>query len=88
MGLKATQAKSVGSEMASLIPQDGKRWWQRPHLLQLNLYLFSLFLLSAANGYDGSMMNGESGISITGARLIHAGLQALPQWHEFMKMPT
>lgn len=57
MGLKAIQAKSIGPEMARLIPQD-KRWWQRPHLLKLNFTLFSLFLFSAANGYDGSMMNG------------------------------
>lgn len=58
MGLKAIQAKSIGPEMARLIPNDGKRWWQRSHLLRLNFTLFSLFLFSAANGYDGSMMNG------------------------------
>ena len=73
MGVKAIQAKAVGVEMAGYIPQDGKSWWQKPALLRLNLCLFCLFLFSAANGYDGSMMN---------------GLQALPLWHEFMDNPT
>ena len=67
------QEKAIGHEMAQFIPQDGKRWWQRAGLLRLNLCIFSCFLLSAANGFDGSMMN---------------GLQALPQWHVFMDNPT
>jgi hypothetical protein len=72
MGIRDIQEKAIGREMAQFIPKDGKRWWQKPGLLRLNLCLFCLFLFSAANGYDGSMMN---------------GLQALPQWHEFMKNP-
>ena len=73
MGVKNIQEKAIGREMAQYIPQDGKPWFKKPHLLRLNFYLFSLFLFSAANGYDGSMMN---------------GLQALPQWHDFMNNPT
>ena len=73
MGMKNLQEKAIGREMAQYIPKDGKSWWQKPHLVRLNLCLFCLFLFSAANGYDGSMMN---------------GLQALPEWHAFMKQPT
>ncbi|KAJ4286545.1 hypothetical protein N0V90_013245 [Kalmusia sp. IMI 367209] len=42
-------------------------------MVYLNFCLFSLFMLSSGNGYDGSMLN---------------GLLALPQWNEFMDKPT
>ncbi|KAL4867567.1 hypothetical protein BDV12DRAFT_198124 [Aspergillus spectabilis] len=43
------------------------------HLLRLNFSLLCLFLLSASDGYDGTLMN---------------GLQTLPRWQEFMDTPT
>lgn len=73
MGLRELQAKAVGSELASVLPNDGIPWYKKPTLLRLNISLFCLFLFSSANGYDGSMMN---------------GLQALPQWEKFMNHPT
>jgi MFS family permease len=73
MGFKHVSAKGVGSELASVLPQDNISWYKKRHLLQLNFSLFCMILFSSANGYDGSMMN---------------GLQALPQWQEFMGHPT
>ncbi|KAH8796301.1 general substrate transporter [Hyaloscypha finlandica] len=65
--------KSVGAEFAALLPANDKAWYKKPTLLYLNFCLFSLFLLSSGNGYDGSMLN---------------GLLALPQWVNFMDKPT
>ncbi|SCO91364.1 related to hexose transporter protein [Fusarium oxysporum] len=48
-------------------------WYRKPHLLKLNISIICLVLFSSALGYDGSMSN---------------GLQALPQWNEFMEHPT
>ncbi|ETN38888.1 uncharacterized protein HMPREF1541_06929 [Cyphellophora europaea CBS 101466] len=64
--------RGIGAALAAVLPQDGLRWWQKPHLVYLNFCLWSLFLFSSANGYDGSMMN---------------GLQALPQWQEALHHP-
>ncbi|KAL9567405.1 hypothetical protein ACKAV7_008480 [Fusarium commune] len=69
---KSAAERGIGPALAAVLPQDGLRWWQKPSLLRLNLCLFSLFLFAAANGYDGSMMN---------------GLQALPQWQESLHHP-
>lgn len=65
--------KGVGPALAAVLPHDGLRWYQKGHLLKLNFCIISAALFSSANGYDGSMMN---------------GLQALPQWQEFMGHPT
>ncbi|KFZ23892.1 hypothetical protein V502_01620 [Pseudogymnoascus sp. VKM F-4520 (FW-2644)] len=65
--------KSVGAEFAALLPANDKAWYKKPNLLYLNFCLFSLFLLSSGNGYEGSMLN---------------GLLALPQWIDFMDKPT
>lgn len=73
MGLTEIQAKAVGPQLAAVLPPDHVRWWKRSLLRRLNYSLIFLFLFSSANGYDGSMMN---------------GLQALPQWQEFMNHPT
>ncbi|KAL3486651.1 general substrate transporter [Aspergillus germanicus] len=73
MGYKEVQKKSVGPELASLLPDDGIPFYRKKHLLRLNLSLFCLFLLSASDGYDGTLMN---------------GLQALPHWQDFMDHPT
>ena len=67
------QHKSVGLGLAAVLPATQTPWYKRPGLVYLNFCLFSLFLLSSSNGYDGSMMN---------------GLQALPQWQEFIRHPT
>ena len=64
--------KSVGEELAAVLPEDGIPWYKKAHLRRLNFSVFCLVLYSSANGYDGSMMN---------------GLQALPQWGEFMGNP-
>ncbi|KAH7028913.1 general substrate transporter [Microdochium trichocladiopsis] len=71
MGAEATH--SLASQLASVLPSDGKPWYKKTHLLRLNYVILSLCLLSSANGYDGSMMG---------------GLLALPGWNEFMGMPT
>jgi MFS family permease len=73
MVLKHVRSKGVGPELASVLPQDNIPWYKKSHLLRLNISLFCLILFASANGYDGSMMN---------------GLQALPQWQEFMGHPT
>lgn len=65
--------KSVGAELAAVLPQDDTPWYKKSHLVKLNFSIFCLVLFSSANGYDGSMMN---------------GLQALPEWGEFMGNPT
>ncbi|PVH71327.1 sugar transporter [Cadophora sp. DSE1049] len=64
---------AMGGRLLVAIPNDSRAWYTKPHLVKLNLIMFSLVLFSSANGYDGSMMN---------------GLQALPQWQEFMDHPT
>lgn len=68
-----SNSRSVGADLAAVLPTDNVAWFQRKGLVKLNFYLFSLMLLSSANGYDGSMMN---------------GLQALDQWQDFMNRPT
>ena len=73
MGLRDLQAKAVGAELASVLPDQDLPWYKKAHLRRLNFSLFCLFLFSSANGYDGSMMN---------------GLQALHQWQDFMNHPT
>jgi MFS family permease len=73
MPAMAAEAKIVGSELLAVLPRDGRPWYTKGSLLQLNFCLFSLILYSSANGYDGSMMN---------------GLQALTQWQDFMQHPT
>jgi hypothetical protein len=67
------QLKGVGSELAAVLPDDNVAWYRKKHLLRLNASIFCLIIVSSANGYDGSMMN---------------GLQVLPQWQEFMSSPT
>jgi hypothetical protein len=70
---KSLAEKGIGPALAAVLPQDGIPWYKKPYLLKLNICLFSLFLFSSANGYDGSMMN---------------GLQALPQWQDALHHPT
>ncbi|KAH7155914.1 sugar transporter [Dactylonectria macrodidyma] len=65
-------SSAVGEGLARVLPQDGP-WYKKSHLWLLNYYAFSMTLLAAANGYDGSMMN---------------GLMALPQWYDFMDNPS
>lgn len=64
---------AIGEDLAAVLPKDSKPWYRQPHLLRLNYYVLCMCLLTAANGYDGSMMN---------------GLMALPQWSAFMKEPA
>jgi MFS family permease len=73
MVLKRFASKGVGLELAAVLPKDAPPWYKQSHLVKLNFTLLCLILFSSANGYDGSMMN---------------GLQALPQWQEFMGVPT
>ena len=56
MGVSAATNKAVGQELAAVLPQDNKAWYQRSHLLKLNLIILSLCQLSSCNGYDGSIM--------------------------------
>lgn len=75
MGIAAAPSgnKAVGDELASVLPQDNKAWYQRAHLIKLNLIVLSLVQFSSGNGYDGSVMN---------------GLQALSSWQTFMSTPA
>ncbi|KAF6837133.1 sugar transporter [Colletotrichum plurivorum] len=72
---KTTSAKSRGisPELEAVLPYGDIPWYKQRHLVWLNFYCIFLALLCAANGYDGSMMN---------------GLLALPQWFEFMDHPA
>ncbi|KAK4954144.1 hypothetical protein LTR10_007572 [Elasticomyces elasticus] len=63
---------AFGHELESVLPNDSIPWYKKKHLIILNFYCVSISLLSAANGYDGSMMN---------------GLMTLPQWFDFMENP-
>ncbi|KAK2035427.1 general substrate transporter [Colletotrichum zoysiae] len=69
----ANEAKSVGRELAGVLPDDGVRWWRKKHLLKLNFCILSFMLFTSSNGFDGSIMN---------------GFLALPQWREFMGDPA
>ncbi|KXH64077.1 sugar transporter [Colletotrichum salicis] len=62
----------ISPELAAVLPDDGIPWYKQRHLIGLNFYCIFLALLCAANGYDGSMMN---------------GLLTLPQWQTFMDSP-
>lgn len=73
MAYKDIQVRAVGPELARVLPNDDIPWYRKRHLLRLNFALLSLFLLSASDGYDGTLMN---------------RLQALPRWQEFMNTPT
>ncbi|OJJ76888.1 hypothetical protein ASPBRDRAFT_113801 [Aspergillus brasiliensis CBS 101740] len=53
-------------------PVPVRGWWSSPSLIRLNLCIISLTLLSSANGYDSSLLN---------------GLQSLPIWMSFMGQP-
>lgn len=64
---------AIGQSLARVLPDDGVPWYKKRHLLALNFQTVSLALLSAALGYDGTMMN---------------GLMALTQWSDFMDNPT
>ncbi|KAJ4264227.1 hypothetical protein NW762_005421 [Fusarium torreyae] len=64
---------ALGEDLARVMPNDGIPWYKKKHLLILNYYAVSMGLLAAANGMDGSLMN---------------GLMALPQWYNFMDNPS
>jgi hypothetical protein len=69
---KRAEARTVGVELASVLPDDGLPWYKRSHLLRLNFCILSLCLFSGSNGFDGSLLG---------------GLLALPDWHSFMEYP-
>ena len=71
--VSSTTAERIGAELAAVLPAENRGWWKHRHLRWLNFYVFCTMLLSAANGYDGSMMT---------------GLQSLEQWQTFMGHPT
>lgn len=71
--MSANVLKAVGPELAAMLPAHDRPWYKKKNLSFLNLCIFSLFLLSSANGYDGTMLN---------------GVLALPPWQEFMSYPT
>lgn len=56
MGVSAATNKAVGQELAAVLPQDNRAWYQRSHILKLNIIILSLCQLSSCNGYDGSIM--------------------------------
>lgn len=64
---------AVGEELARVLPDHGLPWYKQRELLLLSYMCISMSLLSAADGYDGSMLN---------------GLMALSQWFDFMDNPS
>ncbi|KAH8722320.1 general substrate transporter [Ilyonectria robusta] len=66
-------AKIVGTALAGVLPHTNKYWFQKPHLIRLNLLLLIPLLSSSVSGYDGSLMN---------------GLQSLHQWREYFGNPA
>ncbi|KAJ0267994.1 hypothetical protein COL940_013827 [Colletotrichum noveboracense] len=68
----SNKSKGISPKLEAVLPKDGLPWYKKSHLRWLNYYCVFLGLLCAANGYDGSMMN---------------GLLALPQWMNFMDQP-
>ncbi|KAH8841771.1 hypothetical protein MCOR27_010563 [Pyricularia oryzae] len=70
--MSSANEKSVGHELARVLPDDGVPWWKKPHLLKLNGCIFFLMFFTSSNGFDGSIMN---------------GYLALPQWRAFMHNP-
>ena len=52
MGFSTAPAssKAVGDELAAVLPQDGKKWYQRTHLLKLNFILLSLVFFCKPHG--------------------------------------
>ncbi|KAK4633941.1 Lactose permease [Fulvia fulva] len=73
MGATKPRSKAIGDELQAVLPNDGRPWYTKAHLIKLNWVILSLMLFSSANGYDGSLMN---------------GLQALDRWNDFMDTPT
>ncbi|PVH79102.1 general substrate transporter [Cadophora sp. DSE1049] len=71
--MSKSNIQAVGAELAAVLPIDQIPWYKKSHLRSLNFSIISCVLFSAANGYDGSMMN---------------GLQSLQQWQSFMNFPT
>ncbi|KAI3390677.1 hypothetical protein diail_8883 [Diaporthe ilicicola] len=71
--MTANTFKSVGAELAAVLPPNDKPWYKKRNQIYLTFCTASLFLLSSGNGYDGSMLN---------------GVLALPRWESFMDNPT
>ena len=69
----SSRDKTIGVELARVLPDHDIPWYKQRHLLVLNYCAISMALLAAANGYDGTLMN---------------GLMALPQWEEWMGYPS
>ncbi|KAF1961622.1 sugar transporter [Byssothecium circinans] len=69
---KPSNRSGISDGLARVLPDDTRPWYQHSHLLYLNYFAISMGMLSAASGYDQSLMN---------------GLQALPQWNNFMHHP-
>ncbi|CAK7205263.1 hypothetical protein SEUCBS139899_008030 [Sporothrix eucalyptigena] len=65
-------ARIVGNELAALLPQDGKLWIFKSHLVMLNFYVFVVMMSPATMGFDGSMMN---------------GLLSLTTWNDYFGTP-
>jgi hypothetical protein len=40
----ASQSKSVGDDLAAVLPQDAGAWYTKRHLLKLNFCIFSLVM--------------------------------------------
>ena len=87
--------KAVGPELAAVLPQDGEAWYKKRNLRRLNFSIFCMVILASANGYDGSLMNGNlvlnnaafsvGGVSITTALPV-AGVAA--QAHRMRAEPS
>jgi len=54
MGFREHKRRAIGPELSRVCTRQ-PAWWRKPAPLRLNMSLIFVFLLSAANGYDGSI---------------------------------
>lgn len=68
-----TPVKATGELIASTLPDDHRKWYQRKNLLILYILIAQFVLFASSIGYDSAITN---------------SIQALPSWKVFMNHPT
>ncbi|ODV83860.1 hypothetical protein CANARDRAFT_29591 [[Candida] arabinofermentans NRRL YB-2248] len=70
---QAKANKSAGDKISYILPEDDRKWYQRPNLIKLNIICGNFMLYAASIGYDSNLTS---------------SIQALVQWKAFMGHPT